>query len=121
MPQYFDNHKILSSLLFFFWRDSGAINDIAGGELSCIKLNPKPSKLSSLSSLHSNADSQVKGNFFFGIFKSIIFSDEFEINSSSISGEGPLKFPSGEEYGLKAILTSFGELEGPIIKAIWPS
>ena len=25
------------------------------------------------------------------------------------------------EYGLKAILTSFGELEGPIIKAIWPS
>ena len=53
--------------------------------------------------------------------KSIIFSDEFEIKSSSSSGEGPLKLPSGEEYGLKAILTSFGELEGPIIKAIWPS
>ena len=51
----------------------------------------------------------------------ITFSDEFEIKSSSISGEGPLKFPSEEEYGLKAILTSFGELEGPIIKAIWPS
>ena len=48
----------------------------------------------------------------------VLFSDEFEIKSHQFLKD-PYKFRL-EEYGLKAILTSFGELESPTVKAICP-